>query len=138
MSIIPHHTSDSVCALCEQKLSQAHPDLQNWYRKYVKITFPTSHVSWSFRNQQQQEDCVAEGKSKEDWPLSKHNALSDNVPCSLALDLFQIDDQGRATWDISIFFKINEMNNNCGYPITWGGNFKSIHDYDHFELKNAV
>ncbi len=130
MSLFPHHTSDPVCALCALKLAQAHPDLVAWYNTQVKPTFPQSHISWSFRNQAQQEDCVSDGKSNEQWPHSPHNQTP-----AMALDLFEINDQGLAVWDPSFFNDVNEMNVQRSVPINWGGSFITLHDYDHYELK---
>jgi hypothetical protein len=124
-----------VCELCSLKLTQADSYLANWFNDKVKTAYPDAHVSWSFRNRAQQNDCVSDGKSKEPWPTSKHNFTINGLPHSLALDLFQIDDSGRAVWDEAFFRAVNEMNEKAGLPIVWGGTFKMLHDLDHFQIQ---
>lgn len=124
-----HHTSDPVCPLCEEKLAQADAALQSWFREKIKPGFPDAHISWSFRNQADQEQAYADGKTKAHWPNSKHNHMP-----SLALDLFQIDEDGKALWSPKFFFEVDEVTQRSGSPIRWGGTFRTIGDKDHFEL----
>lgn len=133
MSLLPHHTSDSVCALCAIKVQQAHPLLVDWFNTHVKPLFPDAHISWAFRNQDQQNDCVAEGKSNQPWPTSPHNQAP-----ALALDLFEINLAGKAVWDVEFFQRINEMNKARNLLVVWGGDFIKLHDYDHFQLKTGL
>jgi peptidoglycan L-alanyl-D-glutamate endopeptidase CwlK len=58
---------------------------------------------------------------------------------SLAFDFVPIKN-GIAQWnDISLFKKCGEIGKYIsvdGYSLEWGGDFKSIKDYPHFQLKN--
>lgn len=131
MSAIPHHTSDPVCPLCEQKLSLAHEDLQKWFRD-LKSRHSDVHVSWSFRDEASQDQAFREGKTKLRFPASPHNKTP-----AMALDIFQIDDSGKPKWDPIFNTKVNYESLNLGYQLRWGGTFKSLGDYDHFQLNEA-
>jgi hypothetical protein len=131
MSVIPHHTSDPVCALCETKLATAHASLGDWFRQ-VKSLYPDLHVSWGYRDAASQLEAFKEGKTKLNFPNSAHNKTP-----ALALDLFQIDEQGKAKWDGVFFAKLDAFNQEKGHAIKWGGHFKHLGDFDHFELEHA-
>jgi hypothetical protein len=134
MSLIPHHTSDPICALCEYKLTQADPKLATWFRA-VKLKYLNLHISWSYRNKEEQEQVFTEGKSLEHFPNGKHNQMMDGKPCSKALDVFPIDERGRADWDNkTIYAQIAAYNAENHPEIHWGGNFAHLHDTDHFEI----
>lgn len=133
MNLIPHHTSEPTCALCEAKLSQAHPDLGKWFRD-LKSRHPDVHVSWSFRDQSSQEQAFSEGKTRLHFPLSAHNHTVEGEPLSLALDIFQIDDQGKGKWDPVFCAKVAQESLSLGYSLKWGGDWKSLGDNDHFQL----
>lgn len=133
MSLIPHHTSDPVCALCEEKLSQADPALTKWFHD-LKSRHPSVHISWSYRDEASQNKMVSEGASKLKYPLSAHNHTVQGEPQSLALDIFQIDNSGRAIFDPVFCAKVNEESCSLGYALKWGGKWKALGDNDHFEL----
>ncbi len=128
MSLIPHHTSDLVCALCEQKLTEAHPDLVEWF-KALKARHSNVHVSWSYRDKASQTQAFTSGASKLQFPQSAHNKQP-----AMALDIFLIDETGKAVWDPVFCAKVNQESMALGYPLKWGGNWKALGDNDHFEL----
>lgn len=81
------------------------------------------------RGKEEQNKAYAEGKSKLQWPLSKHNSNP-----SMAVDLapFPID------WnDIERFRRlailIKKVASEKQIAISWGGDWK-MRDYPHFEL----
>lgn len=124
-----HHTSDPVCPLCEEKLAQVHPDLAAWYRTEVKPRHPDAHVSWGYRDKVSQEAAFEDGKTKLHFPKSAHNKLP-----ARALDLFEINAAGIATWEPR-FFSTIAARNKIDYPhMIWGGDWKTLGDGDHFEL----
>lgn len=127
-----HHTSDAFCPSCEDKLKQAHGELITWFR-WAKGKYPTLHISWSHRDQQAQEEAYAQGRSHAHFPASPHNKLP-----SLALDIFQINDQGRAVWDSVFCAKLADETLKEKLPIIWGGHFKSLGDNDHFQVHDAI
>lgn len=130
MSAIPHHTSDLACPLCSAKLALAHPELAQWFSDIVKPLHADSHVAWSYRGPEDQEQAFKEGKSKCHYPDSPHN----KKPAE-ALDLFQIDAAGRGIWVPKFFAALDAHNKAQGIDLLWGGEFKSLGDYDHFQIR---
>ncbi len=129
-----HHTSDDVCPLCEHKLTEAHPYLVDWYRNKVKPKFKDAHISWSYRGEADQEQAYIDHKTKCHYPNSPHNHTEEGKPLSLALDLFQIDENHQALFSPRFYFDINEMNVAESIPLKWGGTFKDLGDADHFQV----
>lgn len=97
-----------------------------------------AHVSWVFRNESQQTQAVIDKVSETPWPRSQHNKMMDGKPCARAFDLFEIDQRGRAVWDPSFFRAIWKFVEAKGFPVKWGGAWKSIGDANHFELHKTV
>ena len=128
-----HHTNEPVCPLCDFKLKTAHPYLGLWFRK-LKARYPSAHISWAWRGQIDQDKFFDEGKTKVRFPHSKHNNMKGSLPYSLALDLFQEDDDGNARFSPLWYAKVNAENEAEKEPIVWGGRFKHLGDGDHFEL----
>ncbi len=122
-----HHEAGPICPLCESKLAAAHPYLINWFRS-LKKKYINVHLSWAYRNLEEQELAVAEGKSKLHYPDSAHNKMP-----AMALDLFQEDEDGVARWSVSFFNLVNSENVTARLPIRWGGRWKTLGDNDHFE-----
>lgn len=132
MRILHHIENVFHCPLCEAKLLQAHGDLVKWFHEVVKPNFPDMHVSCSYRDKEAQEAACQQGLSRLEYPKSAHNKLP-----SHALDLFQQID-GRGVWNPSVYGKLNDISMTKGYPLLWGASFKSLGDYDHFQLKNPT
>lgn len=93
------------------------------------------HISWGFRNEKDQNRFYKEGKSTLPYPLSKHNFISKTgKPESLALDLFKLDDDGKAVFSKEWYTEIARLSKEQTIPIRWGGDFNKFKDYCHFEL----
>lgn len=130
------HQAGAVCGLCEAKLLTAHNDLAKWFRA-AKAKWSNMHVSWAFRDQAAQERAFLEGATLLHWPNSAHNNMVGTTPAALALDIFQIDEDGiarfqysfnKALWDWTI-------KDYGGKNFLWGGSYKSLGDSGHFELR---
>lgn len=128
-----HHNDDDPCPLCESKLQTAHPVLGDWFRK-VKSTWHNCHISWAFRNEEAQNQAFADHLTMLRWPMSAHNNMVDNKPVSLALDLFQIDDDGVARFSPKFYALVWGWTQRSGTKMRWGGAFKKLGDAGHFEL----
>lgn len=123
------------CPLCEDKLKTAHPELRDIYKKQIKPNFPDCHVSWAWRNEEDQNRFFAQHRSDCEWPHSPHNKMDDGGnPCSLALDLFKMDQNLVASFPTRLYFEISEFLKSNALQVRWGGAFRTISDYDHFEL----
>lgn len=125
-----HHsrTADQ-CDLCSHKLKDAHDVLVDWFFR-VKREHPSVHVSCTYRDKASQDMAVKEGRSKLAWPKSAHNKLP-----AEALDLFEVNEYGGARFDPGLMAKIAAQAAQENEPIFWGGNFKTLGDFVHFQLK---
>lgn len=126
-----HHTHEQECPACEEKLEKAHPALAVWFHKQ-KAKNPKLHVSWSYRDKDNQEEAYSEGRTKLHYPNSKHNKLP-----AEALDLFELNEQSIAIWNPMTFADIAAQSEKDGDPIMWGGRWKTIGDTDHFQFKSG-
>lgn len=124
-----HHTPESPCPLCSDKLLQAHSTLQQWFPR-IKAEFPSAHISWTFRDEATQNLFCEQGKSRVRWPNSKHN-----VSPSAAMDLFFLSPDQVALWPKALFQKVADWLKEQGAPLIWGGTFSTLFDADHFQLK---
>lgn len=125
------HANGLLCERCASKLLQAHPIMSDWF-KFVKTKFSSAHISWSFRDEKNQNEAFEKGLSKLKWPDSMHNKMG-----SRALDLFELGEDGKAYFHSDWYQKINEETLNAALPIRWGGTFKTFKDMDHFEMVEA-
>lgn len=128
-----HHTHDPVCPSCEEKLIDAHVMLGNWFRR-LKGRYQNVHISWSYRGAEDQEKAFVEGKTRAHFGQSPHNHQRDAKPYSLALDIFQIDEDGTARFSGVFCAKVNAENEANKEHIIWGGKFKDLGDADHFQV----
>lgn len=87
------------------------------------------HVACAYRNKEAQNIAFTQGDSKLPWPQSKHNLMP-----AKALDIFQ-QVEGRAIFDPIFCAKLNAESRLADFPLRWGGEFKSLGDSGHFELK---
>lgn len=126
-----HHDDSENCGLCFAKLREAHPYLVSWFWRKKK-QHPNMHVSWAYRNAEDQNEAFAEGKSKLKYPQSCHNKQP-----AQALDIFLIDNDGMARFPVKFYTLLNAENEAESLPLQWGGTFKSLGDYDHWQLDPA-
>lgn len=131
-----HHTNDPRCPSCEEKLTDVHEKLRDWFLNFVKPNEPDCHIAWGWRGQSDQHADYMSGRSKLDWPDSKHNNMVNYQPCALALDLFFIGDDDRAYFPYTRYQSIADDTSKAGFPITWGGTFAHLKDLDHFQLND--
>lgn len=136
------HTDDKVCASCEDKLTEVHPSLARWYRT-KKERYPNLHISWGYRSAADQNRLLIDGKTKLQYPNSKHNKTDMfGSPRAEALDLFLIGEDGEAAFPMPFYRLLAAESKAWFEPIRWGGNFTRIvkgksvpfADGPHFEL----
>jgi hypothetical protein len=120
---------DGKCLGCIAKLEQANAIFTPWFWQ-IRVRFPDLHISWTFRDEASQNQAVAEGNSKLKWPDSAHNKMVDGKPCSDAVDLFEIYNN-EPFWHPGVMAQIAELSP----QFLWGAHFKSLGDYDHFQIK---
>jgi D-alanyl-D-alanine carboxypeptidase len=125
----PKHTDDLECQGCNERLKDAHPMIESFFH-VMKDMHPDLHTSCVYRDDIEQNLKFKQGLSNAKAGQSKHN-----LKPSLAIDLFQQNPQGRAKFDGVFMAKIYKQATALGYEIIWGGNFKRLKDFVHFELK---
>ena len=125
-------------AKSEEALKTCHPDLQRVLREAIK--YADFSVLCGHRNKEDQDKAVAEGKSKQAWPTSKHNSLP-----SRAVDIspYPIDWNNKAAFYYLAGFIVgigHQMGVEIRYGGDWNGDFNisndgSFLDLPHLELK---
>ena len=129
MKVYQHHNDSLECPGCEDRANDADVYLRGWF-KWVKSNHAGAHISWSYRDEESQNEALADGKTKLAYPDSKHNASP-----SRALDLFQLVD-GKALFDKSFYVKVKEESVAQNFDLRYGQDFPHLGDFDHFELKD--
>lgn len=113
-------------AISLSRLGTCHPDLQELVREAIKDYDFT--VICGHRTEQDQNAAYAAGRSKVEWPNSRHNSLP-----SEAVDLapYPIDWSDKARFR-ELADVVKKTAASLGVEITWGGDWGW--DLDHFEL----
>lgn len=109
-------------------LAQCDERLQKVAKECIK-TFDFTVIQ-GFRGEADQNKAFREGKSKLQWPASKHNRRPshafDATPVPLDWDdIKAFQAMGRA---------MKQAAHKVGVKITWGGDWKSFKDFPHFEI----
>ena len=107
-------------------------DFMLWVNKY----YPNVHICQGWRSEADQHAYFLAKKSELDWPNSKHNAMEDSIPRSMAVDLFVLADNGTAQFDGAFYKSLYEAAILAGQNIVWGGNWSGFPDEDHFEVES--
>lgn len=112
-----------------QNLKTCHPKLQDIAHEAIKSY--DFIVAVGYRNKRDQDLAVATGKSKTPWPTSRHNSNP-----SEAMDLvpFPVDWEDLSRFQ-ALAVVVKAAASKLLIPISWGGDWKSWKDWDHFELK---
>ena len=120
----------------KRNLSEAHPELQRLFEEVVK--FYDCSVIEGHRPKVEQDKAYHSGKSKVQWPDSKHNSK-----VSMAVDVvpYPIDWNDKQRF---YFFAglVKGIATRMGIDIRWGGDWdrdndfkdQTFHDLPHFEL----
>lgn len=127
------HQNGVTCERCSAKLLEACSEIAAFFY-WVKANHPEAHISWTFRDQANQEQMFRSGKSKLHWPESKHNVMVDGRASSEAIDLFFLTDDGQAVWPRIWFDQIHKEVLEANLSIFWGGQWEKLGDFDHFQL----
>ena len=117
------------CALCAEKLKDAHPILQEAFPR-IKYQFPECHISCTFRDQFAQDVAFNTGHSRLKWPDSPHNKRP-----ALAMDLFQIRMSDKLPlWSTEYYRQIADFCKLNRFNIFWGGWWLRFKDAPHFQV----
>ena len=98
------------------------------------------HISWAYRDQASQEQAFADHESNDHYPNSPHNHMDGTTPMSLALDIFQITEEGEACFSPQFCALLDSENQADREPILNGAKFKRLDgkplgDFGHFQYE---
>lgn len=113
-----------------ENIDTCHPDLQRLFTEVLKIADCT--ILCGYRGEWAQNDAFRSGKSKVQWPKSKHNQKP-----SLAVDVspYPIDFSDLPRF--KIFAEVVKMvAGQLGVAVEWGGDW-AWKDYPHWQLKSS-
>lgn len=118
-----------------------HNDLIEVCDRVIKVV--DFSITYGWRGEELQNELVSLGHSKTSWPRSKHNAIDDGGPCSLAMDVprWPIDWNDRERFTLFAGFVMG-VGYEMGVDLRWGGDWdrdwdvhdNSFDDLVHFEL----
>ena len=128
--------------MASRAISALHPKLQILCLKHIALCKAIDVdllVYCTYRSGFEQDQLFAMGRTMPGNKVtnckggqSPHNHMENGKPASLAYDCVPTTN-GKAQWDNTILYeKVAEIGKKIG--LTWGGNFRSIHDTPHFEI----
>lgn len=113
----------------KQLLELVHPDLKSLVYKALELCDIQFQVYYGVRTIEEQIELFNKGKSK---------TLNSRHLHKLAVDLYSEIEPNKANWDAKNYKTINDAFTKASAKLniqyTWGGNFTSFKDYNHFEL----
>lgn len=122
------HVNNGACPACSQKLTQVCSILSDFARILQK-QHPDAHISTGYRNDKDQQIAYDTGHSNAKPGQSKHNKLP-----AEALDWFRLTQAGGASFDGPWYRAVLAPSAKAA-GLVWGGDWKSIKDLPHVELK---
>ena len=119
------------------KLNQCHPDIQRVMLEVIKTNDFT--IIEGYRTKEDQDVQFYRGTSRVKWPNSKHNSFP-----SRAIDMWPWPGPRKENGDLDsdspswskLAGVVLEKAAELGVELVWGGNWTSIVDKPHFELKD--
>lgn len=119
------------------KVAQCHPDLQRVLFEAIKVCDFT--VIEGYRTKEDQDKNFYSGVSRVKWPNSKHNNFPakavDIWPWPVPRDAKGELDSSSPKW-AQLAGVMLEKAEQLGVKLEWGGNWSSLKDYPHFQLKD--
>lgn len=111
------------------ELNSCHPDLQRLFNEVIKTR--DCIILEGHRGKEAQEKAFNEGHSKKHYPDGNHNKIP-----SLAVDVMPYPLDWKDTTGIKDFaLFVMATAEKLGIHITWGGDWKTLVDMPHYELK---
>ncbi len=111
------------------RLHTCHLDLQRLFQDVIQ--FQDCSILVGHRCEADQNEACSSGKSRTPWPTSNHNCQP-----SRAVDVAPSPVDWADIERFKLFGAFVKMRAQAlGINIRWGGDFKSLKDYDHFELE---
>lgn len=110
-------------------LASVHPDLVRVVKRAIEITPVDFTVIEGIRSLERQRELVASGASR---------TMNSRHLTGHAVDIVPLDERGNISWDWPLYHKlapaIKQAARECGVPIEWGGDWKTLKDGPHWQL----
>lgn len=97
-------------------------------------------ITQTYRSVAEQDALYAQGRTAPGKKItnarggqSPHNTTLNGKPFASAFDIVCLDSAGKADWNSPNFEKAGKIGRECG--LVWGGDFKTIKDMPHFEIR---
>lgn len=119
-----------------EKLRGVHPKLVECLMKAIKTSKIDFTILEGVRSQQRQTELFKQGKSQRDGVVrkSEHQIKKDGLGYAVDLAPLPIDWNNKQKF-IELSNHIKATAKSLGISIIWGGDFKSLVDMPHYELK---
>jgi len=122
----------------EKSLQGVHPDLIKIARRTLQISPIDFMVIEGVRDSVRQEKLVNEGAST--TTHSRHIPNTQGYAC--AIDIMCLDPAKHGTWENKLYLELSkyfkQAADQLSVPMEWGGDWKSFHDYGHYQLPWAA
>lgn len=123
--------------MIDNNLEDLHPDLKPLAEKWLSSYSATGRkavITQTFRTPKEQADIYAAGHSNAPEGKSKHELTLDGKPASQAFDFALYDEDGEYISDGTDDWYADAGRIGKELGLKWGGDFKTVPDYDHLEL----
>ena len=142
----PAPVSSKVSQRNEKAIARLHPQVRGLVRKFINDVY-TAHqiqlvIVQDYRTYAQQDALYAKGRTASGSIVTNARGGQSNHNFALAVDIFPLWDDGKLHMDgksdkknIEILKKVAPVGKNIG--LEWGGDWKSIVDNPHFQLKTG-
>lgn len=139
-------TSSKVSQRNEKSIAKLHPQVQDKIRKFINDVYTKHQVQLvivqDYRTYTQQDALYAKGRTASGSVVTNARGGQSNHNFALAVDVFPLWEDGKLHMDvksdqknIKILKKIAPIGKGIG--LEWGGDWKSIIDNPHFQLKTG-
>ena len=128
----------------KQKLSTLDPEFEDLIIRLINHCYERGinvQVAQAYRSNEEQQALYDIGRTKPGKIVTNAKPGTSFHNYALAADLFFINDKGEAYWDVKAFKKVWAVAQEIGLDkegLRWGGNFKSIQDYPHFQFGDSL
>lgn len=139
-------TSSKVSEKNERAIARLHPQVRGLIRKFINEVYAQHQVQLvivqDYRTYAQQDALYAKGRTAPGSIVTKARGGQSNHNFALAVDVFPLWEDGKLHMDaksdaknIKILRKVAPVGKSIG--LEWGGDWKSIVDNPHFQLKTG-
>lgn len=127
----------ALSARSKAKMAGVHEDLKNVVSLALLLSPYDFAITSGVRSAEEQRALFASGKSNADGINAKSRHQTGH-----AVDFMVYDENGKGTWEWKYYKAVadafKEAANQLDIPIVWGGDWTSIKDGPHIELKKSM